>query len=185
MVKRMFLKPSFGEGPDQVFHFQTAGKEKIKWKDCFTSILEKSRAIMKKHLPRDFTRKLTPTTHGDRYFFKSIKHITVRLRRTVICLILFGCRSLIISPFFLPEPPRAFYKFGGVGKRSCTEGAAANFFRNVGPSQIIQAHVQLSWVKVFSRSRFTYAYPFYSISLVWNGPTRMQNGEFKIRGSSW
>ena len=85
MVKRMFLKPSFGEGPDQVFHFQTAGKERIKLKDCFTSILGKSRAILKKFLPRELARKSTPTTHGDRYFFKSITHITVALRATVIC----------------------------------------------------------------------------------------------------
>ena len=34
-------------------------------------------AHYKKRLPRDLARKLTPTTHGDRYFFKSITHITV------------------------------------------------------------------------------------------------------------
>ena len=38
-----------------------------------------------------------------------------------------GPRSLIVSPFFLPEPSRAFYKFGRVGKRSGAEGAAGNF----------------------------------------------------------
>ena len=39
-----------------------------------------------------------------------------------------GPRFLIVSPFFLPEPSRAFYKFGRVGKRSGAEGAAGNFF---------------------------------------------------------
>ena len=64
-----------------------------------------------KLLPRELARKLTPTTHGDRSFFLNIKHITVRLRRTVICLFL-GCGFLIVLPFSLNEPPRAFYKFG-------------------------------------------------------------------------
>ena len=126
MVKRMFLKPSFSEGPDPVFHFQTAGKEKLKWKDCFTSIFGNYRAILKKLLPRESAQKLTPTTHGDRAFFKSTMHITVRLRRTVICNF-FGWRFLIVSPLFLPEPPRAFYKFGRLGKRGCSEGAAEIF----------------------------------------------------------
>ena len=41
-----------------------------------------------------------------------------------------GPRFLIVSPFFLPEPSRAFYKFGRVGKRSGAEGAAGIFFSN-------------------------------------------------------
>jgi hypothetical protein len=38
-------------------------------------------------------------------------------------------RFLIVFPFFLPEPSKAFYKFVRVGKRSGAEGAAGIFFR--------------------------------------------------------
>ena len=70
-------------------------------KGCFTSILEKSRAIMKKLLPRDLARKLTPTTHGDRGLFSSIKHIAVALRATAICLILAIIVSLPLHSSYL------------------------------------------------------------------------------------
>ena len=108
-----------------------------------------------KLLPRELARKLTPTTHGDRTFFKSIMHITVRLRRTVICLFL-GCGFLIVIPFSLTEPPRAFYKFGRGRHKERRRRRSRNFFRNVGPSQIIQTYVQLSWVKAKPSRRGIY-----------------------------
>ena len=105
--------------------------------------------------PRELARKLTPTTHGDRPFFKGIKHITVRLRRTVICLFL-GCGFLIVFPSSLTEPPRAFYKFGRGQAKGAAPKAPPNFLRNLGPSQIIQTYVQLSWVKAKPSRRGIY-----------------------------
>ena len=113
-------------------HLGTAGKDENEWKECFTSILGKSGAILKKLLPRELARKLTPTTHGDRDLFLSMKHITLALRASVICFILKnGCRFLIVFPFSLPGPPRALYKLGRVGKRAAPK-AQQNFFSNSG-----------------------------------------------------
>ena len=57
-------------------------------------------------------------------------HITVAPSGQPLYALYFkkGPRFLIVSPFFLPEPSRAFYKFGRVGKRSGAEGAAGIFF---------------------------------------------------------
>ena len=79
----------------------------------------------------------------------------MRLRRTVICLFL-GCGFLIVFPFSLTEPPRAFYKFGRGRLKERRRRRSRWFFRNVGPSQIIQTYVQLSWVKAKPSRRGIY-----------------------------
>ena len=79
----------------------------------------------------------------------------MRLRRTVICLF-FCCGFLIVFPFSLTEPPRAFYKFGRGRQKERRRRRSWKFFRNVGPSQIIQTYVQLSWVKAKPSRRGIY-----------------------------
>lgn len=110
----------------QFFIFKRQARRNLNEKTVLHPFLGFYRAILKKLLPRESAQKLTPTTHGDRAFFKSTMHITVRLRRTVICNF-FGWRFLIVSPLFLPEHPRAFYQFGRLGKRGCAEGASDIF----------------------------------------------------------
>ena len=68
----------------------------------------------------------------------------------------FGCGCLIVSPVFLTEPPRAFYKFGRGRLKERRRRRSRWFFRNVGPSQIIQTYVQLSWVKAKPSRRGIY-----------------------------